>query len=102
MLFGLVFRQQRVQRFHQRPDAMHHVQALRSLQMRQPCVQRDGVRAAQPELAHVADVEQASLCATMQVLFHDAHRVLHGHFISGERHHLGAKFGVQIKQNRAL
>ena len=48
------------------------------------------VRAVQPAQAHVADVEEAGLFARPQVLLEHAERILHRHFVAGERHHLGA------------
>src|SRR3546814_2366509 len=47
-------------------------------------------------------VEQPGLGAGVQMLLEDAGRILHGHFIAGERHHLAAEFPVQIVERGAL
>lgn len=54
-----------------------------------------GIVAAQDDLAHVRDIEQAGLLAGVQVLLEHAQRVLHGHVVAGERHHARAQFQVQ-------
>ncbi|MCY1451164.1 hypothetical protein D9M71_680190 [compost metagenome] len=54
-----------------------------------------GIGAAQTDLAHVRDVEQASLFTGVQVLLHHAQGVLHRHVVAGERDHARAQFQVQ-------
>ena len=51
----------------------------------------NGAVAADDELAHVRDVEQAALLAHGLVLGGDAHRVLDGHLVAGEGDDLGAE-----------
>jgi hypothetical protein len=46
-----------------------------------------GIGAAQQQLAHVRDIEQAGGLARVQMLGHQALRVLHGHGVAGKRHH---------------
>ena len=56
--------------------------------------------ALQPELPHVGDIEQPGSQARVQVLGHEAARVLHRHFITGEGHHARAQGQVQGMQRR--
>ena len=58
------------------------------------------IRPDQPQLAHVRHVEQAGGVAGMQMLGHQAVRVLHRHGITGKRHHARAEFHMQIIQRR--
>lgn len=60
---------------------------------------RGGPLAADFELAHVADVEQAGALARPAVLGHDAFE-LHGHGIARERHHAAAQLAVQAIQRQ--
>ena len=46
-----------------------------------------GSAPAQPQLAHMRNIEQPGLGAGVQMLGEDAGRVLHRHLIAGERHH---------------
>ena len=57
--------------------------------------------AAQPDLTHMRDIEEAGLGARVQVLGDDAGGVLHRHLVAGERHHFGAARAVQLIQGRA-
>ena len=50
----------------------------------------------QPADAHVAHVEEPGLLARPEVLLEHAERILHGHVVARERHHLGARGDVQI------
>jgi len=59
---------------------------------------RAGTRAAQADLAHVRDIEQACRLARVQMLGHQPLRVLHGHGVAGKRHHARAQFLVQVEQ----
>ena len=54
-----------------------------------------GVRADQPQLAHVRHVEQAGAAAGVQVFGHQSGRVLHRHGIAGKRHHARTEFYMQ-------
>ena len=58
--------------------------------------------AAQPGLAHVADVEQAGVLAGPEVLLHHAIGVLNRQLIAGERHHPPAQRHVGGVQRRGL
>ncbi len=60
------------------------------------------IRPGQKRLPHVRDIEQAGLRARVQMLLQDAQRVLHGHLVAGERHHLGAERHVQLVERGAL
>ena len=62
---------------------------------------RDGLRPANLELAHVADVEQTDARADRHVLGRDARRILDRHEIAGKGHHLGAERDVDVRQRRA-
>ena len=55
----------------------------------------------QEGLPHVRDVEQAGSGAGVQVLFEDAQRVLHGHLVARERHHLGTQRHMLRVERRA-
>jgi hypothetical protein len=55
---------------------------------------------AQRDLAHVGDVEQTGGGAGMQMFLQHPGRVLHGHVIAGERHHLRAAREMQRVQWR--
>ena len=59
-----------------------------------------GVGADEAQLAHVRDIEQTGLRARVQVLGHQARRVLHGHGITSKGHHARAQFEVQCVQGR--
>ena len=59
------------------------------------------IGAVQPAQAHVADVEEAGLLARPQVLLEHAERILHGHVVAGERHHLGAGRDVGVMEGSA-
>ena len=48
------------------------------------------------------DVEQAGLTARVHMFFHDAKRVLHGHFVARKWHHLRTEFQVQRVQRRSF
>ena len=61
-----------------------------------------GRRAAQQQLPHVGDVEEAGGRAGMLVLLLDAQRVLHRHLVAGEGHQLGAELDVQIVEGSAV
>ena len=67
----------------------------------QPLQRRRGVRAVEPDLAHVRDVEQGGGGPAVLVLGQDAGRVLDRHLPAGERHQLAAELAVQIVQRRA-
>jgi hypothetical protein len=73
---------------------------------RHQCLQRGGcgcmVGPDQERLPHVRDVEQAGLGPRVLVLPEDAQRVLDGHLVAGERHHLGAQRHVQRVKRRAV
>ncbi len=58
--------------------------------------------AAQADLAHVRDVEQAGAAARVLMLGEDAHGVLHRHVVAGERHHLAAELDMQIVEGSSL
>ena len=60
------------------------------------------VGADEHRLAHVRDVEQAGLRARRQMLLEDAERILHGHLVARERHHLGAERHVLGVEGRAF
>ena len=65
---------------------------------------RGGGRVAGPDqegLAHVRDVEQSCRGACVQVFLEDAQRILHGHLVARERHHLGAQRHVLVMERRA-
>ena len=55
---------------------------------------------AQNHLPHVADIKQPSRRAGVQMLFHHPHRVLHGHGIARERHHLATQRDMQVIQTQ--
>jgi hypothetical protein len=76
---------------HGQVDHVHGHQALEG---------GSSIGADQAQLAHVRDVEQAGFLARVQVLGHQARRVLHGHGVTGERHHAGAQFDVQRVEGR--
>ena len=63
-------------------DHVHRHQALE----RGRCIGSD-----QAQLAHVRDVKQAGCGAGVQVLGHQACRVLHRHRVTGKRHHARAQ-----------
>ena len=71
---------------HRQVDDIHRHQAFQGL---------GGIAAAQGDLAHVRDIEQAGLLAGVQVFLEHAQRVLHRHVIAGERHHARTQFQVQ-------
>ncbi|MDT4843046.1 hypothetical protein FQZ97_769640 [compost metagenome] len=74
---------------HRQVEDVHRHQAF----------QRPGrIGAAQDDLAHVRDVEQAGLLTGVQVLLEHAERVLHRHVVAGEGHHARAEFEVQGMQ----
>ena len=50
----------------------------------------------------MGDVEQAGLAAGMEMLLQHAGRILHGHVIARERHHLGAERHMQRVKGRAF
>ncbi|MGY3357744.1 hypothetical protein ACVWZK_004407 [Bradyrhizobium sp. GM0.4] len=54
------------------------------------------------DLAHVGDVEQAGCVAGMKVLLQDSGRILHGHVIARERHHLAAERDMQVVKGGAF
>ena len=62
----------------------------------------DGALAADHELAHVRDVEQAAALAHRLVLGGDALGVLHGHLVAGERDDLRAERDVLVVEGGAL
>lgn len=51
---------------------------------------------------HLHTRSQAGLTARVQMFFHDAKRVLHGHFVACKWHHLRTKFQVQRVQGRSF
>ncbi|MOA44510.1 hypothetical protein D3C78_1668000 [compost metagenome] len=53
------------------------------------------IGAAQANLAHMRNIEQARLFTRVQVFFHHPQRILDRHVIAGERHHARAQFQVQ-------
>ena len=64
------------------PDDVHRHQPL---QRRRRV--REAPDSAAARLAHVADIEEPRGRPRVQVLLHDAGRVLHRHRVAGERHH---------------
>ena len=56
----------------------------------------------EPHLAHVRDVEQAGGGAGLGMLGQDAGRILHRHFVAGERHEARAQLAMQIVKRCAL
>ncbi|MCY1367963.1 hypothetical protein D9M69_549190 [compost metagenome] len=55
----------------------------------------------QAYLAHMRNIEQARVFASVLMFLHDALRVLHRHFVAGEGHHAGTQFQMQGVQWRA-
>ena len=53
-------------------------------------------------LPHVRDIEQSGLLARVQMFLQHAERILHGHLVARERHHLGAKRDVQVVERGPL
>ncbi|MOA41288.1 hypothetical protein D3C78_1632350 [compost metagenome] len=56
----------------------------------------------QADLAHVRNIEQAGLLASVQVFLEHAQRVLDRHRVACERHHARAQFQVQVVQRGML
>ena len=56
----------------------------------------------QRDLTHVRDVKQTCMRARVQVLFHNARRILDWHFVAREGAHSCAPCNVQIVKRRAL
>src|SRR2546430_16934488 len=54
------------------------------------------------ELPHVGDIEPPHVVAHRPMLGGDPGRVAHGHFVSTERHHLGAQRDVDLVERGAL
>ncbi|MNZ99158.1 hypothetical protein D3C78_1184710 [compost metagenome] len=52
----------------------------------------------QANLAHVTDIEQASLVARVQMLLHHPQRILHWHFIASEGNHACPQLQMKIMQ----
>ncbi len=61
-----------------------------------------GGAAAQADLSHMRNIEEAGLGAGMKVLGDDAGRVLHRHLVPSEPDHAGAAPEVQLMQRRLL
>ncbi len=78
---------------HRQVDDIHRHQALQRLA---------GIHAAQADLAHMGDVEQAGLLAGVQVFLEYAQRILDRHRVAGKRHHARTQFQVQSVQRCLL
>jgi len=63
---------------------------------RNPIHEIDCAWAADNELTHVADIEQATLFAHRLVFGRYSRRVLHRHQVSGKGHQLGTQRGVGV------
>ena len=59
-----------------------------------------GILTGKKRLAHVRDVEQSRRRAGMQMFFQDSGRILNGHLIARERHHLRAARHMQRMKRR--
>ena len=79
----------------QQPIALPPRLEARNISGRQSLQRRRRAFAAQFGLSHVGDIEQRRGAPAMQMLRHDAGRVLHGQRITREAHHAPAQFAVQ-------
>ena len=60
------------------------------------------VVAFQARLTHVGNIEQACVFTGVEVFGDDSALIMHGHGVTGERHHLCAKFTVKRIKRRLL
>ncbi len=55
---------------------------------------------AQAQLSHMRNIEQPGLGSGVQMFGQDSGRILHGHVVPGELHHLGAKLHMECVKRR--
>ncbi|MCY1534441.1 hypothetical protein D9M68_698140 [compost metagenome] len=78
--------------------ALHADRQIDDIDRHQAFQSNSCLSAAQDDLPHVGDIEQAGLLAGVQVLLEHTQRVLHWHVVASERHHARAEFEVQRVQ----